>query len=81
MLIRLCPSFFNASMSFNHLRHSLLNDGVSSCFANDKIGPLHDHNTGKECCVACILHYFSAFICLYEEEGEKKEMRDRKQML
>ena len=65
-------SLFVARLFLVHLRHSLLNDGVSSCFADDEVSPLHNHNTSEECRVACELYYFSAFICLKEGSGKER---------
>ena len=35
--------------------HSLLEDRVFPCFADDEVSPLHNHNGGEESCVTRIL--------------------------
>ncbi len=51
---------------FVYIPHSLLYNGIPPGLADDQIGPLHNHNTGEECCVACELYNLSALICLEE---------------
>ncbi|PSN29410.1 hypothetical protein C0J52_26993 [Blattella germanica] len=41
------------------LPHPLVNNGISSCFANDQISPLHNHNGGEESRMAGVLQLLS----------------------
>lgn len=43
---------------------SLLHNGVPPGFADDQVGPLHDHNAGEERCVAGELYDLSSLVCL-----------------
>ncbi len=49
-----------------YILHSLLKDGIPPGLADEQISPLHNHNTGKEGCVACELHNLSALIGLHQ---------------
>ncbi len=51
-----------------YLLHSLLQDGVPPGLTDDQIGPLHDHDTGEESCVAGELYDLSALVCLMDRK-------------
>jgi len=48
--------------------HSLMDDGIPSCFADNQIRPLHNDNAHKECCVACVLQFLPVTVRLQNEE-------------
>ena len=45
-----------------HVLHSLLEHGKTSCFTNDEIGPLYDDNGDKESRVASVLEDFAVLV-------------------
>lgn len=44
--------------------HSLMDDGISSCFTDNQVGPLHNHNRNEECRMTCEFKSFSVPIRL-----------------
>ena len=55
-----------------YILHSLLQDGVPPGLTDDQIGPLHDHDTGEESCVAGELYNLSALVCLVDRMFNKR---------
>ena len=47
-----------------YLLHSLLEEGEFSCFTDDQIGPLYNHNGDKESCVTGVFKLLSLGIGL-----------------
>ncbi len=54
-----------------YILHSLLQDGVPPGLTDDQIGPLDDHDTGEESCVAGELYDLSALVCLVDKKCQK----------
>ena len=47
-----------------YLHHALVNDGVSTGFADHQIGPLYNDNGHKEGCVTGVLQNLTLGVCL-----------------
>lgn len=54
-----------------YVLHSLLQDGVPPGLTDDQIGPLDDHDTDEESCVACELYDLSALVRLQDGDGDR----------
>lgn len=46
------------------ISHSLMDDGVSTSFANDQIGPLYDDNRDEESGMASVFQDLPVAVCL-----------------
>lgn len=52
----------------NHILHALLKKGISACFADDEVSPLHHHNANEEGCVTSELYYLALLVGLKKTE-------------
>jgi hypothetical protein len=67
--------FFTEHAVEDHLRHSLMNDGVLSRFANQQIRPLYDYDWHEERRMTGELEYFTLSVRLTISDVHKKVMK------
>lgn len=56
----------------HHILHALLKKGISACFADNEVSPLHHHNAHEEGCVTGELHNLALFIGLNKKKQTQK---------
>ena len=75
-----------------HVLHALLEDGKLARLADEHIGPLHNHNGNKECCLAGVLQVLALVVSLtsakqtiredgWKERGGEAEKRQSRRPL
>lgn len=69
------PQYMHISFSHtfsHHILHALLKKGVSACFADDEVCPLHHHNAHKEGCVTSEFYNLALLIGLNNKKKHKR---------
>ena len=66
-------------MCKTNLLHALGEQRISSCFTNDEIGPLNDHNADEKCCVASELKNFPLAISLRKKHLKRNRLINKNQ--